>query len=447
MSPLGLGSHRLPLADVWLEYVKSPNRRELAPTTLNSKRLVWMEFARWMEHHHLEIGNLAEVTREAIAEYLACIRADVCASTYNGRICVLREIFHVLADKAGLVDDPWEGVRLHADDCHSRRELTLDELERLLKAATKAGNEWRRLFVVGIYTGLRLGDCCCLRWDSVNLERGIIQLIPTKTRKHAHGQPITIPIHPQLRAELSIPVEESISTRSKCSSAAVALAKEATRLPSFVNPTLADFYKNSKWRVSRGLELIFKAAHIETSIRIEGRRTRTPEATFHSLRHTFVSLAANAGVPLPVVASIVGHSSTAMTRHYYHENEEMLRQAVAAIPAVGERNRPLWVGATHGEATKPSEMRLSRSDQVWVSEANCEAAARPCASAEGMGNGELEGRASPRPRLGSVGTGRGEKLGGDSIEQRLRRLEKLRRKSLISEDEYAASRSRILAEI
>ena len=76
MSPLGLGSRRLPLADVWLEYVKSPDRRDLAPSTLNAKRLVWMDFARWMEHHHLEIGNLAEVTHEAIAEYLACIRAE-----------------------------------------------------------------------------------------------------------------------------------------------------------------------------------------------------------------------------------------------------------------------------------------------------------------------------------------------------------------------------------
>ena len=46
------------------------------------------------------------------------------------------------------------------------------------------------------------------------------------------------------------------------------------------------------------------------------------------------------------------------------------------------RNRP-WRGfATLGEANTPSEMRLSRSDQVWVSEANCEAAARPRASAE-----------------------------------------------------------------
>ena len=349
LRPLGLGSRRLPLADVWLEYVKSPDRRDLAQSTLNAKRLVWMEFARWMEHHHLEIGNLAEVTHEAIAEYLACIRTEVCASTYNARICVLREIFHVLASKAGLVDDPWEGVRLHADDCHSRRELTLDEIERLMKAATKAGEEWRRLFTIGIYTGLRLGDCCCLAWNSVNLERGVIQLVPTKTRKHAHGQPVTIPIHPSLMVELVMARDEGREMRDEKD-------KGQPSPHIFVNPTLADWYKNSKWRISHGLELIFKAAHIETSVKLEGRRTRTPEATFHSLRHTFVSLAANAGVPLPVVQSIVGHSSTAMTRHYYHENEESLRQAVAAIPSIEElrQSGKAPMGATAPVVTLPT---------------------------------------------------------------------------------------------
>ena len=384
LSPLGLGSRRLPLADVWLEYVKSPDRRDLAPSTLNAKRLVWMDFARWMEHHHLEIGNLAEVTHEAIAEYLACIRAEVCASTYNARICVLREIFHVLAAKAGLVDDPWEGVRLHADDCHSRRELTLDEIERLMKAATKAGGEWKRLFTIGIYTGLRLGDCCCLAWNSVNLERGVIQLIPTKTRKHAHGQPVTIPIHPQLKAELEIALVSDHERRA-CAAAA------------FVNPTLADWYKTSKWRISHGLELIFKAAHIETSVKIEGRRTRTPEATFHSLRHTFVSLAANAGVPLPVVQSIVGHSSTAMTRHYYHENEDVLRQAVAAIPAIGTG-----------------------------------AAAVPPVALPSLGTTVTPPRAVPRQ-------------GG--VPARLKRLDKYLAQGLITQDEYSAQRARILAEL
>lgn len=392
LSPLGLGSRRLPLADVWLEYVKSPDRRDLAPSTLNAKRLVWMDFARWMEHHHLEIGNLAEVTHEAIAEYLACIRAEVCASTYNARICVLREIFHVLSAKGGLIDDPWEGVRLHADDCHSRRELTLDEIERLMKAATKAGGEWKRLFTIGLYTGLRLGDCCCLAWNSVNLERGVIQLIPTKTRKHAHSQPVTIPIHPQLHAELEAALARDHERRA-CAAAA------------FVNPTLADWYKNSKWRISHGLELIFKAAHIETSVKIEGRRTRTPEATFHSLRHTFVSLAANAGVPLPVVQSIVGHSSTAMTRHYYHENEDVLRQAVSAIPAIG---------------------RDGMRDEDF-----------------GMRGAGFSDRINKIDRI------KGERQRGRSasVPARLKRLDKYLAQGLITQDEHAVQRARILAEL
>ena len=97
LAPFGLGNNRLPLADVWLEYVKSPNRNELANATLNGKRQVWMQFAKWMEHFYLPVKDLAGITSDMIAEYLACVRAEVCASTYNTRVCVLREIFHVLA--------------------------------------------------------------------------------------------------------------------------------------------------------------------------------------------------------------------------------------------------------------------------------------------------------------------------------------------------------------
>ena len=121
LAPMGLGEKRLALAEVWHYYEVSPLRRELAPTTLNSKRLVWMHFARWMNEWHPEATCLSHVTGEAVAEYLAELRNGHTASTYNGRICVLREIFRTLAAKAGLIDDPWEGLKLRADDSHSRR--------------------------------------------------------------------------------------------------------------------------------------------------------------------------------------------------------------------------------------------------------------------------------------------------------------------------------------
>lgn len=72
------------------------------------------------------------------------------------------------------------------------------------------------------------------------------------------------------------------------------------------------------------------------SVEVDGRRCKVPEATFHSLRHTFVSMAANAGIPLHIIQSIVGHESRAMTWHYYHEDEAILREAIATIPSFEE---------------------------------------------------------------------------------------------------------------
>ena len=135
-------------------------------------------------------------------------------------------------------------------------------------------------------------------------------------RRH-HQRIVTIPIHPALGAAL---VGQQ--------------AYDSKMMVGPVLPGIAEMYGRARWRVSHELSRIFKRANIQTSVWLEGRRRRTPEATFHSLRHTFVSFAANAGVPLHIVQSIVGHESTAMTRHYYHENIDALKSAVAAIPTL-----------------------------------------------------------------------------------------------------------------
>ena len=353
LAPLGLGTEQIPLAEAWRHYEMSPNRRDLARSTLDSKRIVWMGFARWLEQNHIEIAHLAEVTETAVAEYLAEFRCHHSASTYNGHVCVLREIFHVLAVKAGVTHDPWAGVSLRADDSMSRRELSLDEIGRLYEAAAKEGAEWKLLLMTGIYTGMRLGDCCRLKWENVNLERSVIQVVPEKTKRHMHGRPVTIPIHPSLMSELQevFSRRDAESQRGEFLDRINKIDRIETPTPKnsvnpvnyvsknsptgFVNPVIAEMYLNRKWQLDEGLRKIFKAAHITMSIKVEGRCRKTVVASFHSLRHTFVSLSANAGVPLPVVQSIVGHCSTAMTRHYYHENEAVLRQAVDAIPAIG----------------------------------------------------------------------------------------------------------------
>ena len=145
------------------------------------------------------------------------------------------------------------------------------------------------------------------------------------------------------------------------------------------------------------------------SIRVEGRCRKTVVASFHSIRHTFVSLSANAGVPLPVVQSIVGHCSTAMTRHYYHENLDALRSAVASIPVIGER------GMGNGER-KGAKAARTPAAGLFV---------------DGMDNPR-----APAPQKRREG-----------VRARLKRLGKYLAQGLVTEAEYATARQRILSEV
>ena len=49
-----------------------------------------------------------------------------------------------------------------------RRPFTLPEVQRLLAVA---GSEWEGMILVGLYTGLRIGDVAQLTWANVNLEQ------------------------------------------------------------------------------------------------------------------------------------------------------------------------------------------------------------------------------------------------------------------------------------
>ena len=323
-------------------------------------------------------------------EYLRVFRLGHAASTYNNHICVLREICRVVADKAGVTTDPWESVRLLPDDSHTRREFSIDELCNIMANAKRKGGEWRLLISIGMYTGLRLGDCCRLTWSEVDLEHGILQVIPQKTKKHAHGHPVTIPIHPQLLADLQIINSRRTSDKgSGC----------------YVLPQMAEWYLHNHWRVGHGLKEILNESGIITSVRIEGRRQNTPDATFHSLRHTFVSFAANAGVPLPVVASIVGHTSTAMTRHYYHESIDALRAAVAAVPTIVATNNS-------ASATERVEFNAGNRDCI---------ASSPLSTRKGASTRQL------------------------SPAQRLKRLDQYFAKGIITKEEHDAQRTLIIS--
>ena len=333
---------QLALDKVWEAYDKSLKRRDLAQTTLAGKQQVWGAFLEYMHDTFPEAKELRHVSIIHAEAYLTKLRHENSAQTYNQRLCVLREMHRVLMEDARCKINPWEDFKLRPDDSHTRRELTVEELARLIDMASREGFEWRCLFAIGMYTGMRLGDCCKLLWSEVDIVRSIIQRIPDKTKKYRKGKPITVPIHRVLSDLLMQTPKE--------------------RRTGYVLPGIGPLLGDAKTIVERNrgmskiqhhLGKIFHNAGIVTSVKIEGRKHKAPDAGFHSLRHTFVSMSANAGVPLHIVQSIVGHESNTMTRHYFHENVAALQKAVEAIPSISEVGE-----VSAGEVAQPDAGRM-----------------------------------------------------------------------------------------
>ena len=303
----------LKLVDAWGAFLKSPNRKDTAGAARLRICEGWANrLVSFMSKHYADIDEIRGIGKEQAHRFAAEGFSDVGNSTRNQAISFYRMMWRVLiADGAARITcNPWDGIQKKHETHTRRREMTVEELARVYALLE---GEMRLLFSVGIYTGQRLGDCALLEWGQVDLIRRHISLIPRKTARKT-GRTVIIPIHANLLKML--------------------LEFPAAARVGYVMPQCAKMYREQASELSERFKRVFKAAGIETATDgADGHRKRAL-VSFHSLRHTFVSLAANAGVPLAVVQSIVGHSTVDMTRHYFHESEGALVSAVAALPSV-----------------------------------------------------------------------------------------------------------------
>jgi integrase len=309
----------LSIGQAWTDFLTSPNRPDSGDSTMRQYEFQWQAFADWIKDKHPDEVTLRDVTKEIAEEYAGSLNHEkLSPSTYNKHLNLLALVFRVVKHKAKLTNNPWESpkrggfLQRKRLITNSRRELTIDELRKVCQAAT---GELRVLFALGVYSGLRLGDCTTLRWAETDLLRGVIRRIPSKTARR-NPKPVIVPIHPILFEMLS---ETPVEQRGE-----------------FVMPEIAALYIRRIDMVTDMVQKHFTTCGIKlhkSGTGTDGKRA-VIEVGFHSLRHTFVSLCRESNAPLAVVESIVGHSNPAMTRHYTHIGELAASRAVALLPSV-----------------------------------------------------------------------------------------------------------------
>jgi len=196
-----------------------------------------------------------------------------------------------------------------------RRAFTITEIKRVLEAAE--GTEFYGLILAGIYTGQRLGDLARLTWQQVDVSKGVVRFVQRKT-----GHRLELPIAPPLRDYLlSLPGNDN--PRAPIFPKAAATAAER------VNTLSRMFYD----------QVLVAAGLAEARAHQAGKKGRSArrdiaELSFHSLRHSAVSLLKASGATDAMAKAIAGHESSAVSAHYTHLTADDLRATVDALPDV-----------------------------------------------------------------------------------------------------------------
>jgi integrase len=241
-------------------------------------------------------------------------RAGHSANTVNTALKILRSPFHLAHRKGYVSADPCVGVGLLGDDADIEKDVFTPEQIKALVAEAKG--DWKGAILCGFFTGLRLKDVTELRWESIDAGLTKLELVPSKTRRKKKNRKVVLPIHPELAAWL----------------------KKQTRgigkAPVF--PTLAGKSGGGKSGLSSMFRRIMERAGVEGRILRErnGEGRSQSSLSFHSLRHSFNSALANAGVSQEIRQKLTGHATASMNEIYTHRELDPLRKAVALLPKI-----------------------------------------------------------------------------------------------------------------
>jgi integrase len=263
------------------------------------------KFVEWCINK--KIDEMKYVNKKIAKEYFIEITDTVSSTSWNQRLVLFKRLWELLKDEGRYENNPFEDIKKLKVEKSIKRAFTTEELFKLLNCI-KDDKEMLCLFLIGIYTGLRLSDASSLKWSNIDLVKQTISIIPQKIRRYIKEN-IIIPIHPSLyNILLSI--------------------RENRNDSEYVMPSLAQSYKTNY--LKNKILKIFQNCGIKTYDIIEGKKKFL--IGFHSLRHTFVSMSINNGMSPMLVQNIVGHSSIDMTRNYFHSNENVLRNGINKMP-------------------------------------------------------------------------------------------------------------------
>lgn len=290
-----------------LPMAPTPSRAELAAlsfltqyrgNTLDLYRIHLKVLYEWCERSSIDPLDITKTYLELFRHYLEQERRNS-VGTVNARLTTIRTFYRYCAEEDLVVKSPAERLSVPRAQRDDSRLVGLSRLElsTLLQVAkTASPTKWALISLMGLL-GLRVSEACSIQIENT---RGESRGYRVLTLVGKGGKPATMPI--------TVPVGRAIDACAGYHNAGPLLVRS--------DGTPLDRRTAYRW-----VHQLATKAGIDKPVHP------------HSLRHTFVTLSLDAGVPLRDVQSAARHADPRMTERYDRARGALDRHAAHYLSA------------------------------------------------------------------------------------------------------------------
>jgi integrase len=165
-----------------------------------------------------------------------------------------------------------------------------------------------------LYTGLRIGEICALRWQDFSRDFEKLSVCHSMRRipgNHIDGRKTRIIID---------------TPKSKA-------AMRDVPIPKFLSLLLKEhFHEDRLFFLSTSKKVLTEPRTIQNHFKRVIKTANIPDANFHSLRHTFSTRCIEAGVDVKSLSEILGHANVNITLNcYVHSSFEQKQESMSKL--------------------------------------------------------------------------------------------------------------------
>ncbi len=255
-------------------------------------------------------------------------------NSLEGVQSVLHQILQLAVDDEIIRTNPSDNAlkelkTAHGKEGTKRRALTREE-QRLFEeflASDVRYQQWRNLFTVMLWTGMRVGELSALQWSDIDFDANEINVRHTlvyyasgdekRECKYAMNTPKTRSGNRRIQMIQSVR-EALVAEKARQEELGIHCRSNVDGFADFVFCNRFGHVFNQE-SLNRALKRIIRDCNFGVMEQLSGKASvvHLPDFSCHSLRHTFATRLCEMGMSIKVAEELLGHSDVRVTMDIY----------------------------------------------------------------------------------------------------------------------------------